>query len=211
VQSVGLASYHFTSNITNINENNRRAVIVTATQSFPVTIAAGQYDEVQLAAAVQNAILSALLLATVTVIFANSIYTITTNVPFYIKTNPFNGGLDDFFDMMGLLKEQPLSNNLISLNVVNLVFTDAVYITSEVLNLNRSKVDYNTNDRTNNVGVMYLDSDKGNKNYERISDIKYIPYTSNRTIDYIDITLYDDRGSLLPSNNFKYLLEFYTL
>lgn len=211
VQAVGLASYQITYDIKNVNVRNYKGVIETATQSFPVQIPESNYTGATLATALQIALV-ALGLGAFTVVFALDKFTITAPQAIKIATNPFNNGGSDFFDMMGLLKNQALTLTNTSNNIVNLVYTDALYIMSEQLNLTRSKVDYNTNNRTNNVGVIYLPSgDVPKKDYVFFSSIKYIPYTSNRTIDFIDITIVDDEGNLLPSNDFKYLLEFYTL
>ena len=212
IKKVGLCSYVFVDRIPNVNIANHVGVIDTGFTSYPVQIPDGNYTETDLATAVQT-VLTGLGLGVFAVTWNGLKFTITSPIPITIKRNPITGGKRDIFDMMGIEKEQPLSNSNISKFLVNLNYSECFYILSRRLMRSRAKVDFNTNYVTSNVGVVYRaeQTDKGiNRHEERINNIKWISSVDIDNIDFIDIVIVDDEGFEIPVNDFEYRLEFLT-
>ena len=209
-KKVGCASYKFISKIQNINDYNHTGVIDTGSQSYDVTIPNGQYNETQLALAVQTE-LNTLGLGVFSVVYdvATGKFNIVAPIAVFFEKNPITG-YRDFFDMMGLQKDTVApSINTSSVFLVNLVYTDCVYIVSNELNKSRDKREFNSNYATDHIVCIYLDSSGSVSS--RIENIKYIDIAPLGALDIIDIQVLDEEGRPLESQQFKYIMELYTM
>ena len=206
IKKVGCASYKFISSITNINSNNNQAVIDTGTQSYPITIQIDQYTEAQLATAVQTE-LNTLGLGSFTVVYNVNIqqFVITAPIPITIVSNPISN-FKDFFDMMGIKKDEPVNINISSAYAVDMEYTNCVYIVSNELNKSRTKNEFNSAYIINHLVCIYLDTPS-----QRIENIKWIDVYGQDNINLIDIVVLDEQGRELPTEQFKYILELYTV
>ena len=213
VNMLGLSSYVFVDHIPNVNEYNKVGVIDNGAQSFPVQIPEGNYNNVQLATAVSNA-LSLLPIGAVSVTWDGLKFTINTGTAIKILTNPINGGRRDIFDMMGMNKDGQLLTINETVKLANLNYSECIYVLSRRLMRSRKDTDHNSNFATNNIGVIYRESqdpEKGNNRHEeRIYNIKWIKSRELDALDGFDIVLVDDEGYQIPSNKYEYRLEFYT-
>lgn len=207
IRKIGISSYNFNYGIDNINDYTRSGAFETSGQTFVVYLTNGQYTETQLATEVETK-LSLLGLGSWIVTYSNNNFVITAPEPVAFIKNPVNGGYRDFFDMMGIVKKNNLLSQHSSENIVNLAYTDSIYILSRALNESRTQIDYNSSNISDHLCIIYL-NDK-TKISERIDNVRFIDVAPLQSIDQIDILVYDDAGRPLVNNKFNYILEFYT-
>lgn len=222
LKSYGLRSYNLTINLPNIGDLNNTAYIDTGTQTFPITIANGYYTYDELAIEV-SAKMSALGLGVFTVTLTsgyNFIITSTSAIPFkFIKPVNYH---TDWAQMMGM-EINGLFNISQGGGIVDISYTDVIYITSNTLNSYKDRVDVSTSQRITNVlGVVY----PYHNEYITGTDgppqngIKHITYVfespklinlqSNIEYRNVDIHLLDADGAPLPRNTIKFTIELIT-
>lgn len=214
VNYVALYSYDFLYNIDNVNDYNNTAYIDTGSQSFPVIIPNGNYTGITLAPAIKSA-LDGLGLGVWSVGYTTEKFVITGPIIFKFIQGPNED--TNWSDMCGFEKYDfnlSLSNS--SVYPVDLVYTNSVYIVSNILHSDKYKVDSSTNLRNNILGIVYVKKNKdlGENVKHHITEynhvLKWIKTRDNRDLQNIDIQLFDDNGRPLNGTNYNYVLTLMT-
>jgi len=213
VNSISMVEYELVLDIPLINARNDTAVIETTSQSYPVTIPHGNYDTTTLGVAVVAA-LNALGLGAFSILFdpTTARYNLAGPVGFRFIRNPVLVGAWDWSCMMGFPQSGPILFSQQG-GLVDLTYTDAVYIVSLEAHARANKRDFAAAGRLANVlGVVPMRSDGdpvgglaapvggGIIRAGRIEYPKTIRYEAENALSQLDIRLYDDRGQPLPGD-----------
>lgn len=223
IKKIALCSFDFTYDIDNINNLNNTSYIETTTQSYPVIIANGKYNYTQLATAIDTALTNTGL-GSFTVTYVGTSYVIIGPVQFRFIYGPATRS--DWADMIGMDKKGSYGLTQTSISVVDITYTRAIYICSDILHAYKDKIDSLTNNRNNILEIVYVNKDynlgndkdvdaplSNNAHHitERINNLKWVNMQSGRDMQNIDIKLYDDDGDLLSGSKFDYVLQIITM
>jgi len=226
VSSIGLSAFNIVDNIKNVNELNESTFYIDdGSTSYPVTIIQGWYNYIDLAAAIQDGLNATQIVGTPFVCTYDTTthkFTITCSFAFTLKKLI---GDRTILDMIGIKADFPLSLTVSSSQIVDINYTNKIFICSSSLHEKKSISDSTNIRLTNILGIVYLikDSiqqfDKSDVNSpksiypkiisERIENIKFINLINSGSIKSVDINLYDDSGKIMP-NDIGYTLEFLT-
>jgi len=224
VEHIALRSYDFVIQIDNINERNQTAYIDDGTTTYPVTLSIRTYDIFQLRDELITE-LGLLGLGVWAITLFEGKFQIVAPVPVTWITNPVSPKGRDWADMIGIIKEVPLSlfhNG----GLADIAYTNKIYITSQDINRFKTYSDESSNRRiTNALGVVYVNSNlslgnekvllspetvMGHHATRPIDVPKWIDHRDMTDIGIIRIILLDDRGETIPESqkgNLKYSLE----
>lgn len=223
VKKIALCSYDFTYDIDNINALNRTAYIETTSQTYPVRLTPGKYNYEDLAVVIKLS-LQATGLGVFTVVYDKSVFIINSPVLFRFIQGP--DPHSDWSDMIGMGKRESYALEHISISVVDISYTRAIYICSDSLHSYKDKADSLTNNRNNILEIVYVNKDANLGNSkdvdapasnnahhitDRIAELKWVNFMSGRDLQNIDIKLYDDDGYLLDGSKFDYILQILTM
>ena len=223
IKKIALCSYDFVYDLDNINDLNNTAYIETTSQSYPIKIANGKYNYTQLATAIDNG-LTTTGLGSFTVTYSGTSFEIVGPVLFRFIYGPAIH--TDWADMIGMGKRVSYALTQISVGVVDISYTKAIYICSNALHSYKDKADSLTNNRNNILEIVYVNKDaylgddkdanapitnQAHHITDRIAELKWVNLMSNRDFNQIDIRLYDDDGFLLEGDKFEYILQILTM
>ena len=221
---VALCSFDFCCDLDTITRLNNTAYIETSTQSFPVTVANGKYNYVELASAIEAGLVASGAPALFSVSYTGTLFNINSSIPIRFIYGPDSHS--DWADMIGMDKRGTYLLLNSSVGVVDISYTRAIYICSDILHEDKNKADVMTNGRNNILEIVYvnpnanLGNDKdidapttNNAHHitERISELKWINLMKLKDYNNIDIKLYDDDGFLLEGSKFNYTLQLLTI
>ena len=216
---IALSSIDIVTDLDTISRLNSTAYIETSTQSFAVTVAVGKYNYIELAVAITVALTNTGLGAFGAAYTGSSYY---ISAPVGIK---FINGPDshsDWADMIGMDKQGQLTTTLSSVGVVDISYTRAIYVCSDVLHSYKKMLDSTTNNVNNILGIVYINKDANLGNDKDTSapetnnahhstpdihNLKWIDLQESQDLQQIDIKLYDDSGFLLEGSKFSYVLS----
>lgn len=224
VEHIALRSYDFVVQFDNINERNQTAYIDDGGTTYPVTITTRTYDIFQLRSELITE-LDLLGLGGWAITLFEGKFQIVAPVPVRWITNPVKPQGRDWADMVGIIKDVPLSlfhNG----GLADIVYTNKIYITSQDISQFKTYSDESSSRRiTSALGVVYVNSNLSLGN-ERIpiSPETVIGHHATRPIDFpkwinhrdmsdigvIRIILLDDRGETIPESqkgNLRWSLE----
>jgi len=224
IEHIALSSYDFVVQIDNINERNQIAYIDDGTTTYPLLLATRTYDIFQLRdELITN--LGLLGLGVWTITLFEGKFQIVAPVPVRWITNPVNPNGRDWADMIGIIKDVPLSlfhNG----RLADLAYTNKIYITSQDINRFKTYSDESSSRRiTNALGVVYVNSNLslgnekillspetvlGHHATRQIDNVKWISHRDMTDIGTIRIILLDDRGQTIPESqkgNLRWSIE----
>jgi len=221
LKSFGLRSYNITADLPTIGELNRVAYIDTGSQTYPVTLDLGWYDYESLKLEILGK-LTALGLGLFSLSYDEYRYVLQAPLPIrFIKPVSYHV---DWAQMIGM----PIDGELQTLTyggVVDISYTDTIYIVSNALNSYKDRLDIATSNRVTNIlGVVYTSPSQdltsptfiyppsyGTKNMSYIFESpKMINLQKNIEYRTVDISLLDADGAPLPEGSVKYTIELVT-
>lgn len=203
INFLGTKSIEMSLCIPNVNVNNNKLTIETASQSFQIEMPPGLYTSAEVETFISTELnLLGIGLFTVAIIAHPTISNLNVmtiqNLATPFKIVPTPGQPSDLSDLFGLSKMQPLANDSIG-GCIDMRYSPYYDIVSLDLNKYDGKSDYSTDNKNNDIlARLYAESETQTLYQKEYHHIKWVNMDNTATLGNITIRVVDQNGLEVP-------------